>query len=89
MEQGLVLIPLFDCNKREPKPTTSNNSVDVWPLVIKDMKNRDKIGKIRYGTPLKTKNGRKALIDAYQEVLDLAVYLRQEIEERFQNEDTK
>lgn len=37
---------------------------------------------MKYGTPLQANNGRNPLIDAYQEALDLCVYLRQEIEER-------
>jgi hypothetical protein len=32
--------------------------------------------------PLQAHNGRNALIDAYQEALDLVVYLRQAIEEQ-------
>lgn len=47
-----------------------------------DMRERHVVGVERYGTPLQAFNGRKALVDAYQECLDLAVYLRQEIEER-------
>ena len=35
----------------------------------------------KYGTVLQPNNGRNALVDAYQEALDLAVYLRQRIEE--------
>ena len=35
-----------------------------------------------HGTPLQAHNGRDPLVDAYQEALDLAVYLRQAIEER-------
>jgi hypothetical protein len=46
------------------------------------MHDRDNLGRERYNTPLKTWNGRDPLIDAYQEILDLAVYVRQEIEER-------
>ena len=55
---------------------------DLWPLVVKDMEDRDRLGRARYGIPLRPQNGRDALVDAYQEVLDLSVYLRQEIEER-------
>ena len=40
------------------------------------------MGTEKHGTPLQAFNGRDALIDAYQEVLDAAVYLRQAIEER-------
>ena len=50
--------------------------------MIEDMKERNRVGTLRYGTPLQVHNGRDALVDAYQEALDLVVYLRQEIEER-------
>jgi hypothetical protein len=62
-----------------PKP---NQSKSVWDLVIEDMQARDEFGRKKYGTPLQAGNGRDALVDAYQEVLDLCVYLRQAIEER-------
>lgn len=54
----------------------------VWDLVIADMEARDRVGRERYGTPLQPHNGRDALVDAYQEALDLVVYLRQAIHER-------
>lgn len=63
-------------------PPIPNESRPVWELVIEDMKERDHVGRARYGTPLQTNNGRDALVDAYQEALDLVVYLRQAIEER-------
>jgi hypothetical protein len=63
-------------------PPVPNEKPDVWSLVIDDMRERDHVGRQRYGTPLQPNNGRDALVDAYQEALDLAVYLRQEIEER-------
>lgn len=62
-----------------PKP---NDGRPVWDLVVEDMRQRDQVGRQRYGTPLQTHNGRDALMDAYQEALDLVVYLRQAIEER-------
>lgn len=64
------------------QPNPKSDRPDVWPLVIKDMEDRDHLGKTKYGIPLRSHNGRDALVDAYQEVLDLSVYLRQEIEER-------
>ena len=67
----------------QPK-SKPNDSVPIWELVIADMKDRDRVGRVRYGTPLQAFNGRDALVDAYQESLDLSVYLRQEIEERGQ-----
>lgn len=51
-------------------------------LVLKDMEDRRRGGVEKYGTPLQPNNGRDALVDAYQEALDLCVYLRQAIEER-------
>lgn len=66
-----------------PQPDPCNNAYPpVWGLVILDMKNRDKIGRVKYGTPLQPYNGRDALVDAYQEALDLVAYLRQAIYER-------
>jgi hypothetical protein len=65
----------------EPDPVGTDET-PVWELVIRDMRERDNVGRARYGTPLQASNGRDALVDAYQEALDLAVYLRQEIERR-------
>ena len=65
----------------QPEPI-GNTSPPVWWLVMKDMDARDQLGRKRYGTPLQPHNGRDALTDAYQEALDLAVYLRQAIYER-------
>ncbi len=62
----------------DPKP---NDGTPIWELVIEDMKARDRLGRKRYGTPLQAFNGRKAIQDAYEEILDAAVYLRQAIEE--------
>lgn len=63
-------------------PPVKNERPAIWDLVISDMKARDQVGRERYGTPLQPHNGRDALVDAYQEALDLVVYLRQAIEER-------
>jgi hypothetical protein len=68
-------------NTPEPDPQP-NESPPIWDLVIEDMRERDHEGRRKYGTPLQAFNGRDPLIDAYQEALDLAVYLRQAIEER-------
>lgn len=63
-------------------PPQLNTSTPIWELVIADMRERDHVGRQRYGTLLQAHNGRDALRDAYEEALDLAVYLRQAIEER-------
>lgn len=65
----------------EKKPTP-NDRPAVWSLVIDDMQKRDGMGRKKYGTPLQPFNGRDVLRDAYEEALDLAVYLRQAIYER-------
>ena len=64
----------------EPAPQTDSHPA-VWDLVIADMQARDQFGLAKYQTRLQPHNGRNALVDAYQEVLDLAVYLRQKIYE--------
>lgn len=65
----------------QPAPI-HNQRPAVWDLVMQDMNARNEFGKAKYGTPLQAFNGRDALKDAYEEVLDLAVYLRQLMEER-------
>jgi hypothetical protein len=67
--------------KAQPPPAENNNPA-VWDLVIADMKERSAFGVAKYGTPLQPHNGRDPLTDAYQEALDLAVYLRQALYER-------
>jgi hypothetical protein len=50
-------------------------------LVLADMRERDVVGRERYGTPLTSHNGRDHLVDAYQEILDSVVYLANELDE--------
>lgn len=61
---------------------TKNDSPYVQDLVIKDIEARKQIGISRYGTALQPFNGRDALQDAYEEAIDLAMYLKQCILER-------
>lgn len=63
-------------------PPTPNASPSVWQMVLVDMAEREQVGIQRYGTPLQAFNGRDALWDAYEEALDLVVYLRKAIAER-------
>jgi hypothetical protein len=76
----------------EQPPPVHNDHPAVWDLVmedvltipcngdkdatITDMRERDQVGLERYGTRLQPFNGRDSVIDAYQEALDLCVYLR-------------
>jgi hypothetical protein len=67
-----------------PKPSTHPI---IHDLVIDDMAERSEFGKRKYGRHLRSFNGRDALQDAYEEVLDLAVYLRQMLYERDKREE--
>ena len=68
-------------NWGQPKPI-ANKEPEVWWLVQKDMLKRNSFGIDKYGMPLQPNNGRDALKDAYEEALDLVVYLRQALYER-------
>lgn len=68
-------------NDPQPMPA-GGEGPDIWALVVDDMKERNEVGRRKYGQTLRAGDGRDHLIDAYQECLDMAVYLRQEIEER-------
>ena len=63
----------------EPMPI--QGKMIVLDLVKKDLEDRAIVGNEKYGTYLMTHNGRDALMDAYQEALDLVMYLRQLIAE--------
>lgn len=45
-------------------------------LVIEDLENRRQFGLKKYGVELFPHHGRSSLIEAYEEALDLACYLR-------------
>ena len=64
---------------KQPAPKGSGNP--ILGMVLADLANRALEGKEKYGEPLLAHNGRNPLWDAYQEALDLAMYLRQAIEE--------
>ncbi|AYB69188.1 hypothetical protein SEA_EMIANNA_5 [Gordonia phage Emianna] len=70
---------IYGFGQGEPVQTDAPSAHD---LVIADMRQRKAFGLAKYGTILQHDNGRDHLQDAYEEVLDLAVYLRNEIEQR-------
>ena len=91
--RGRIIPPQGGASSARPKSSREPTIVDqpppaingypaVWDLVMLDMLERDATGRERYGTRLQPHNGRDALVDAYQEALDLVVYLRQAIYER-------
>ena len=64
----------------EPDPTGDGQI--IVPLVLMDVTLCAQMGEKKYGTYLRANNGRDALMDAYQEAVDLCMYLRQAIYER-------
>lgn len=59
-----------------------NDGPSMHDLVIADMENRKAFGLNKYGALLQANNGRDALQDLYDELMDAIVYVRQLIEER-------
>lgn len=54
---------------------------EVFALVREDLAVRASVGMETYGVRLRCFNGRDALWDLYEELLDACVYIRQRIEE--------
>lgn len=65
----------------QPLPVV-NEHPDIQSAVIADIEARRELGIRRYGTALQPHNGRSMLLDAYEEALDLAIYLKGELVER-------
>lgn len=59
----------------QPLPTKNEHPI-VQELVLADLQKRLDVGIQRYGTGLQPHNGRDMLRDAYDEAMDLVVYLR-------------
>ena len=59
-----------------------NTDRSIQALVRADLEDRERLGIERYGTPLRAHNGRDALLDAYEEALDMCCYLKQALIER-------
>lgn len=66
----------------------SNDGPSAHDLVIKDLQDRKEHGLRKYKTMLQPNNGRDSILDAYEEVLDLVVYLRNYLEEQRSNESS-
>jgi hypothetical protein len=61
---------------------TPNDGPSMHMLVIGDIAAREALGVSRYGTPLQAFNGRDALRDILEELLDASVYVKQAMVER-------
>jgi len=64
-----------------PEPIPNKNP-PVLDFVLKDLIGRGEHGLQTYGTKLQPDNGRNPLQDAYEEVLDLCLYLKQALLEQ-------
>lgn len=67
--------------REQPLPVV-NAGPCIQDLVREDIAARLQLGIERYGTGLQANNGRDMLLDAYEESLDLATYLRGVLYER-------
>lgn len=74
--------PKFGLSEKQPQAINTGAHPAIIDLVKADLDDRDRYAIHKFGDRIEPFNGRDALIDAYQEVLDLAVYLRGEIYER-------
>lgn len=68
--------------KFQPQPIANQESQIILHKVLVDLINRSEHGQKTYGTFLQSHNGRNALLDAYEEALDLCMYLRQALDEQ-------
>lgn len=64
-----------------PQPDPKPGRASVTDGMIEDLKERRTGGIKKYGGELESGNGREALVDAYQEAMDMALYLRQRVME--------
>lgn len=66
---------------QEPAPGPGTGP-SIHDLVVLDVYERKRFGLAKYGTHLHAHDDRRSLVDAYQEALDLVVYLRKAIAEQ-------
>lgn len=74
--------PLQATPANTPQPAPAGTGQPVVDSVIADVEARREFGLRKYGTLLRTYNGRDAAMDLYQELLDAVMYLRQFVLER-------
>lgn len=61
----------------EYQPHPRRGEKVVVDVILADIRERAEVGRQKYGHYLETNNGRNPLWDAYQEAIDLVMYLRQ------------
>ena len=71
------------CGTRHPLPLCkTTRGENLFDLVRKDLLEREQHGIRTYGKSISAGDGTDYLREAYEEVLDLALYLKGQIEER-------
>ena len=73
-----VLVSVI-CDLTDMSKTVDNNgpTANLITRIVEDLAARAAVGEAKYGTMLMAHNGRDAAMDAYQELLDAAMYVRQ------------
>lgn len=71
------MIAVGDRDPSRDQPLPRPGAQDVQQALINAIAERRAYGITKYGQPLETLNGRDALRDAWEEVIDLAAYLTQ------------
>lgn len=66
----------------QPPPIPRPGLPSIQAAVRADLESRERLGISRYGTALQPHNGRDALRDLYEELLDACCYIKQVITER-------
>ena len=67
---------MVDPTNTNSQPAPKIGRAVVYTELIKDIERRAKFGRNKYGQDLMTEDGRDTLVDAYQEALDLCMYLK-------------
>lgn len=65
-----------------PEPNPFPGTKEILPELLRDIQIKAESGQVKYGTLLQTNNGRRALADLYQELIDACFYIKQELMER-------
>lgn len=86
-EEDDILSPCQRSLASTPQPPPHGEGQIVVDVVINDLRKRSQMGLEKYGILLRTGNGRDPSWDAYQEALDLCMYLRQALLEKEGNTD--
>lgn len=56
---------------------------EILALTLDDLDERREFGEKKYGVPLQPFDGNRPMVEAFQEVLDAAIYLRQALVEEY------